>query len=328
MKIPELSLEELTAFGIQPADEGPHAFDPDAELWNESWFWDFFDAAGGQAGHCRIGFLPAQRRAWLWFYLYRDGEWVAVEEPRLPLSEFQLPRLAYRGWGLEVSWDASEPLRRGHFRFRGFGRVLSGPRAGQVQPVAADLEIRALGAPHSTGRGQVAGHSSEVFDACRFEQPIALQGELGIADELLRFEGRGERDHSWGPRPYNMGWTVVVANGEGLRFMCTDVRIPGIDPIKAGYLHRDKTESLSEVDFDFAFDDANPLAPVSGKFQIATEGGERLGFRLEVISGAEIDLTHSLVPPRRSIYRRSLIRAHPDDGGDALVGWCESNRGI
>jgi hypothetical protein len=328
MKIPELSVDELTVFGIQPADEGPHPFDPEEELWNESWFWDFFDASGELAGHCRIGFLPAQKRAWLWFFLYRDGEWVAVEEPRLPLSEFQLPRLAYRGWGLEVSWDASEALRRGHFHFQGFGRVLSGRRAGQVQSVGADLEVRALAAPHSTGRGNVPGHSSEVFDACRFEQPVALRGELSIGGETLPFEGRGERDHSWGPRPFNMEWTFVVANGEGLRFQCTDVRIPGLDPIKVGYLHREKTESLRDVKFDFAFDDSSPSAPVSGKFRIESEGGEKLGFRLEAISGAEIDLTHSLVPPRRTIYRRTLIRVHPEDGGDAMLGWCEFNRSV
>ncbi len=189
MQIPELSLEELTAFGIRPEDEVPHAYDPDQELWNESWFWDFFNHSGELAGHCRIGMLPAQRRAWLWFFLYHDGEWVAVEEPRLPLSEFQLPRLAYKGWGLEVSWDASEPLRRGRFHFQGFGRVLSGPRTGQVQAVGADLEVRALAAPHSTGRGEVAGHSSKVFDSCRFEQPIALSGELSIGDQTFPFEG-------------------------------------------------------------------------------------------------------------------------------------------
>jgi hypothetical protein len=326
MKIPDLSQEDVTAFGIRPEDEGPHAFDPDKEWWNESWFWDFFDASGELAGHCRIGLLPAQRRAWLWFFLYRDGEWVAVEEPRLPLSEFQLPRLAYRGWGLEVSWDASEPLRRGRLRFQGFGRVLSGPRTGQVQAVGADLEVGALAAPHSTGRGEVAGHSSEVFDACRFEQPVALRGELSIGGEAISFEGRGERDHSWGPRPFDMEWTFLVANGEGLRFQCTDVRIPGLDPIKVGYLHREKTESLGDVNFDFAFDDGSPLAPVSGEFQIASEAGERLAFRLEVISGAEMNLTHVLVPPRRTTYRRALVRVHPDDGGDALLGWCEFHR--
>jgi hypothetical protein len=326
MKIPELTLDELTVFGIRPEDEGSHPFDPEAEWWNESWFWDFFDASGRLAGHCRIGFFPAQKRAWLWFFLHCDGEWVAVEEPRLPLGEFQLPRLAYKGWGLEVSWDASEPLRSGRLRFRGFGRVLSGPRAGQVQPVAADLEVRALGAPHSTGRGEVAGHSSDVFDACRFEQPISLRGELSIADETHPFEGRGERDHSWGPRAFDMEWTLVVANGEGLRFLCTDVRIPGVDPIKVGYLHREKTESLRDVNLDFEFHDSSPSAPVSGAFQFETEGGEPFAFRLEVISGTEIDLTHVLVPPRRPIYRRALVRVHPEAGGDALLGWCEFNR--
>ena len=326
MKIPDLSLDELTAFGIRPEDEGLHPYDPDQEWWNESWFWDFFDASGEQAGHCRIGLHPVQRRVWLWCFLYRDGEWVAIEEPRLPLSEFQLPRVAYRGWGLEVSWDPIEPLRSGRLRFRGFGRVLSGRRAGQVQPVGADLEVRALAAPHSTGRGEVAGHSSEVFDSCRFEQPIALRGELSIGGETLPFEGRGERDHSWGPRSYNMEWTVVVVNGEELRFLCANVRIPGIDPIEMGYLHREKTESLSHAKLDLSFDDTSPLAPVSGKLQIKTEGGEQLGFRLEAISGAEIDLTHVLAPPHRTIYRRALIRVHPENGSEALLGWCEFHR--
>jgi hypothetical protein len=326
MKIPELSLEELKAFGIRPEDEGPHPYDPDQEWWNESWFWDFFDASGEAAGHCRIGLHPVQRRVWLWCFLYRDGEWVAIEEPRLPLSEFQLPRLAYRGWGLEASWDPIDALRRGRLRLQGFGRVLSGPRTGQMQPVGMDLEVGALAAPHSTGRGEVAGHSSEVFDACRFEQPVAVSGEISIGGVARPFEGRGERDHSWGPRSYGLEWTFLVANGEGLRFQCTDVRIPGLDPIKVGYLHREKTESLSDVNFDFAYHDDSPLTPLSGSFEIESEGGSRLGFRLEVISGHEIDLSHTQVPPRRTIYRRALIRVHPEGGGDALLGWCEFNR--
>lgn len=326
MKIPELSLEELTAFGIRPEDEAAHPFDPDEESWNESWFWDFYEASGELAGHCRIGLLPVQKRAWLWFFLYRDGEWLVVEEARLPLCDFQLPRLAYRGFGLEVSWDASDSLRRGRFHFQGMGRVLSGPRVGQLQAVAADLEVRALAAPHTTGRGEVAGHSSDVFDACRFEQPVAYRGELSIGGETLPFEGRGERDHSWGPRAYEMEWTVVVANGEGLRFLCTDVRIPGLDPIKVGYLHREKTESLTDVDFAFEFDSDSPLAPVSGNLRFETQAEEPFAYRLEVISGAEIDLSHSLLPPRRTTYRRSLVRVHPEAGGEALLGWCEFHR--
>ena len=57
--------EELTQFGIRPEDDGIHPHDPAAEWWNESWFWDWFDDAGEVAGHCRLGFHPVQRRAWL-----------------------------------------------------------------------------------------------------------------------------------------------------------------------------------------------------------------------------------------------------------------------
>jgi len=46
---------------------------------------------------------------------------------------------------------------------------------------------------------------------------------------------------------------------------------------------------------------------------------------LEVISAAEIDLTHTFVPPQRSVYRRALLRAHREDG-PPLLGWLEFNR--
>jgi hypothetical protein len=62
MKVSELSLEEASSFGILPEDEGVHPYDPDVEWWNESWFWDFFNADGTVAGHCRIGLHPVQQR--------------------------------------------------------------------------------------------------------------------------------------------------------------------------------------------------------------------------------------------------------------------------
>ena len=147
-----------------------------------------------------------------------------------------------------------------------------------------------------------------------------------LAGQSSTFEGRGERDHSWGPRAWNMEWTFVIGNREDMRFMCTDVRIPGIDPIKVGYFHGKGTENLSDVNLDFEYDDNAPLSPVKGTVQITTAASEELTFGLEVISGAEIDLTHVLDPPRRPIYRRALIRLHPEDGSKPLVGWYESHR--
>ena len=81
-----MSSNDLTAFGISPSDEGVHHFGKDYEWWNESVFYDWYDAAGTHAGHCRIGWLPNQERLWFWLFLFNGAEWVAIEEPRLPLS--------------------------------------------------------------------------------------------------------------------------------------------------------------------------------------------------------------------------------------------------
>lgn len=332
----EIPLSELTKFGIEPHDEGLHPFDPDVPWWNESWFWDWFDADGRVAGHCRIGLHPCQKRAWLWLFLYRDGEWIGLEEPRLPLGDWQLPRLAYRGWGLEFAFDPAEPLRAGRLRVSGFGRVLCGPRAGKVLPVGADLSFRALGAAHTTGRNQVAGHGSDTFDACRFEQPVAWEGDLRMGDDALAFRGRGERDHSWGPRPWNMDWMFAIGNGEDVRFQVTEVHIPGAPVIGGGYLSRGReratTGSVSDVKFDLEIHEDRVLEPFSGGFSFRSADGEEMRARIEVISAVEIDITHVFEPPQRSFYRRALLRIHLEPGGSGseatrpLIGWLECNR--
>jgi hypothetical protein len=325
METRELTDAELTHFGIRFEDEGLHPFDPNEEWWNESWFWDWFDDSGELAGHCRIGLHPAQKRAWVWLFLYHRGEWVAVEETRLPLGEIQLPRIAYDKWGLSFAYDATSPLRSGRFRFSGFGRVVSGPRIGAMLPVGAELDIDAIGPPHTTGRGNVAGHMSNVYDACRFEQPITAHGTLRIDEQTLPFRGRGERDHSWGPRNWNIEWTFLVANGATMRMQCAEVTIPNVTKLGVGYMQRDTTVSLSNVTLDFARHDDTVLKPFSGRFAVTAEDGSTFAARVEVISAAEIDIAHTFVPPRPSIYRRALIRVHPDDGSAPLLGWTELN---
>ena len=310
--------------GIRPEDDRHHPFDPSVEWWNESWFWDWFDEAGRVAGHCRIGLHPVQKRAWVWLFLYRDGEWIALEEPRLPLSRVDLEPLSYDGWGLRFRWDTLEPLRRGRLEIEGFGRVVSGPRTGLVLPVGAALEIRATGPVHSLGRANVPGHSSETYDASRFEQPISAYGTLRFGDETLPFVGRGERDHSWGPRLWNLEWTFMAASAADVRMQCAEVRVAG-GRIGVGYLHGEAMSSLSDVTFDLRFHDDRPLAPLEGGFAVTAEDGGRLSGTIEPISAAEIDITHTFVPPERSIYRRALIRASRDGGGAPLLGWIEFN---
>jgi hypothetical protein len=194
-----------------------------------------------------------------------------------------------------------------------------------VLPLAADLEITAVGAAHTTGRNAIAGHDSREFDAARFEQPTTVRGTLAVAGETVEFNGRGERDHSWGPRPWNMEWTFLVASNAALRVQCVEVALPGMSRFGVGYLHRETTQSLTAVEIAFTFDDASVAHPLAGRFAVTAEDGTRFGGRVEPLAAAEIDITHTFVPPDRSVYRRALVRVHPDDGSVPLLGWCEFN---
>ena len=322
-----LPLEELTRFGITPDDEYPHPFSPDYEWWNESVFYDWYDADGANAGHCRIGWHPNQQRLWMWLFLWNGAEWLAIEEPRLPFAALKLPSIAYDdGWGLAFSYTVREALRSGRFEARGFGRVLCGPRTGMILPVEVGLDVETVGAAHSLGQQTLAGHSAEGYSVSRFEQPIAVRGSYAIAGETRAITARGERDHSWGPRWWNIEWNFLVTNTDTFRLQATRVRVGGDSEIATGYLHRDgATHAATAVEFDLTFDDANVTHPVCGRFAVTAEGGAHLAGRIEAITATEIDITHTFVPPRRSVYRRALIRITFDDGVPA-VGWLESNR--
>src|SRR4029453_13149727 len=199
-----ISDAELTKFGVTFADEWPHVFDPAVEGWNESWFWDWFDADGRAAVHCRVGWHPNKRRAWIWFFHYQDGEGIAVEETRLPIDSMTRAApggpgargtcFAYDRFGLACSWEPESALRAGRFRFAGFGRVATRPRAGIILPVGPDLRVEALGAAHSTGRSNQPGHAAQQqYPASRFEQPIAGSGTLRAGAVERAYTGRGER---------------------------------------------------------------------------------------------------------------------------------------
>jgi len=318
---------ELAQFGLRLEDEGPHPFDPAVLWWNESWFWDWFDATGARAGHCRIGVHPNQDRAWLWLYLFQDDEWTTIEEPRLALADWDLSRLAYDRFGLRCTWNVEAPLEAGHLSVAGFGRVVAGKRAGMILPVGVDLAVRALGPPHSHGRSVAPGHGAgAAYPASRFEQPIAVEGTMRVGGEARTFSGRGERDHSWGPRHWNLEWTFLVLNGERVRLQCAEARIPNVGRFTSGYLQRQSMVTVKEVQFSFRYPEADVLRPVSGEFSIVAENGDAFSATVEPLSGAEIDITHTFVPPRRSLYRRALVRAIPRSGEGPLLGWVEFNR--
>ncbi|MBI2705197.1 MAG: hypothetical protein HYX32_07915 [Actinobacteria bacterium] len=322
----ELTDEALTTFGIGFDDDGFHPYDPAERWWNESWFWDWYDADGSVAGHCRIGCIPNQNRVWLWLYLFRDGEWLAVEQPYLDFGLLRRPEIALDQAGISFSYKILSPLRAGRLRVESAARVVSGARAGRVLPVEVDLEVHSIGVPHSTGQGNEPGHMSESYDARRMEQPITLAGTIAIDGDKRGFEGRGERDHSWGPRYWLLEWSFLVLNGEHKRLQCVEVRFPGDGVIEVGYLQSDGASTELDA-VKLAVERREGLVDAAhGTCEVTATDGTTFAFSYEEVSSHEMDLSHVLEPaPPKSVYRRTLIRATPTDGSAPLYGWLEDH---
>ena len=328
---------DVTQFGIQVEDEFHHPFSGDHPDWNESYFFDWYDASGTNAGHCRVGWHPVQQRILFWLYLYNGSEWLVIEEYRLPFSALQLGgeessgtaknAFSYNGWGLAFKYQPQEPLRSGQLSVSGFARVLCGQRQGMIKPVELELTITAIGPPYSRGGGAVDSHSADNFSTDRYEQPTQSQGWMVIDSEKTELTVRGERDHSWGPRPWDMGWQFFVVNNERFSLLATQVQIPEWPPITMGYYHGhgEAMEQLAETELNLDFNSSNSTQAVSGSFNLLCESGRKIVGSIETISGAEIDITHTFSTPHRSEYRRSLIRCTFDDGSQS-IGWLECNR--
>lgn len=309
-----------SAFGIRPEDEGVHPHDPEDEGWQESIFYDWCSSDGSVAGHVRIGHMHGRGRIWAWCFVSHDGEWVAFEDPHIAPE-------AIRGLDVETpafsfQREITAPLVSNGVRARGEGRFVSGPRAGEAASFSVDLRFEALGPCHSIGDQGMAGHTSDELSASRFEQPMRVTGSSEIAGARREVDGYGERDHSWGPRDWNIEWTFLALSGPERQSMAVRVSFDEDTYFDTGYLAAGEMRTVVEADFEL---DVQPER-VAGRVEIVDEAGRTLAGVIEPLSQAPIDASHAFSPPRESDYRRTLLRFTPDDEGAAQFGFLETNR--
>ena len=319
--------------GVRPEDEHFHAYSPSHEWWSESYFWDWLDHRGEQAGHCRFSVHPNQKRAWLSLYIVCGGEWIAIDEPRLPLGPFRTKPLRYSGWGLELRCDVEEPLHTGKLRVAGSGRVMHGPRAGAIVPIRIDLAIAGISAPHFLGDGSVLGASSHDLSGYRtnrYQQLVTVRGTVRAGSETGSFEGYGARDHSWGPRSWNMEWETLSLHGPDQHIRASVTRIPNVGRFATGHIYGESWASIVEADFRLEGSGADPSSLAPSSVTIKTDGGALCTGTVQPISAVEVDITHTDVNASRTLCTRSLVRFVPDGPRRRkqrpLLGWLETNR--
>ena len=302
-----------------------HPHDPDDPTWNESWLVSWLPADGRRAGLFRLGTLPGQGRAWLWLWLWTGEDWVTIEETRLAYDHLDRgDGVGYDRWGLSFSYRPTVALEQGRFRIDGIGLVRSGPREGRLVPVSVDLDLTATTGCFGTGAGHDEGRSTHPAD--RFEQSMAATGTVTVGAVVSSVDCPAHRDRSWGPRtwqyPFMLGdlqsadrqiYFGAGPNAEGGR--------------GKGYVREGSdVVPLAAIGAEMAYDDQGATIGRSRLF-FTDERGRQHAFEIEPIApSVQFDMAHASDPPRHWLYWRTLVRATPLDGGEAVVGWFEANR--
>jgi hypothetical protein len=308
--LPEpVALEPLT-----PAteDEGPHGA-TDEPLWNESWYFDFTDAAQGVGGWVRLGLYPNQQTAWV------NALLCGPEIPTVAINDFEaaLPDdlAAVRSDDFELSLTATDALRTYRVQVRGRGQAYDDPaallrgEAGRPVEVTMDMVWATAGTPY------------QYRITPRYEIPCTVSGTVTVDGRVVSVhEVSAQRDHSWGVRDWwAMDWVWSALHlDDGTHLHGVDIRIPGAPPIGIGYVQQP----------------GQPLRELQAVTARETFGDNHLPLTTAIAYGdltATIDIRgHApvlLTAPdgRISHFPRVWATVTTDDGRTG-VGWVEWNR--
>jgi hypothetical protein len=231
---------------ISATDEERHAAGA-GELWNESYYFNFFDAREKIGGFLRIGLQERLRKSNVWCLLIRGG------------------RKAYQRFLLDLPCPETrlaDGLSAGGLSFR----MLEPLERFQLGFADADTELDLLWeALHPVVElGGEGGGLPENLASAHYEQSGLVTGRFAVKGERFDFQGNGSRDHSWGIRDWARlrGWIGVwPVFGEDFLFSCGRVFLPDGGERKVGFVF-DGEQNLeigdSELEAEFAGDGHTP----------------------------------------------------------------------
>ena len=165
-------------------------------LWNESYWFPFYDPSAEIGVVFRVGMLPNQRSANAFLFIAHHGRVVCtLVDQHAPFPAYDPRRFAASG----ITVDVEEPRERFRLRFaqgaHAFDLVWRGTGPTWMYPI-----------PPDTSAEQYPRH---------LEQAGRVTGTVTIGGTSHRLDAIGHRDHSWGgERDWSKfyGWTVVIAD--------------------------------------------------------------------------------------------------------------------
>lgn len=324
--------DDKTPLRPDPADELPHAPGPERD-WNESWYFDFVDAAQGLAGWVRLGLTP-NRGAGNWYLaaVTRTDPKQPTTTTTLVVSDFAAPApdvdLRLRTGSLEATHEVLGPLQKFRVTLRGAGRVFEeavdslrgGEEDGRPGHVELDLTYETDGVPY------------QYRLATRYEIPCRVSGTVRVDDgggetaALLRVSGvPGQRDHSFGVRDWwAMDWVwSSIHLDDGHHIHATELRLPQGMRMGMGYVQRGGT--ASEIRAIGAEEELDGDGLTTGsRMAVWADGlGEELVMTIRPMGHTPVMLVSD--DGRRSAFDRSWVEVSVADGRRG-VGWLEWNR--
>jgi hypothetical protein len=295
--LPEPLMPDATDEGEHPADAEP--------LWNESWYFDFVDPAQGVGGWIRLGRYPNQDASWI------HGLVCGPDMPTYALVD------VHGSEAIELTLDATEPLRTFTVTMRGHGQAYDEPAAllrdEPGRPVDITMELV----------WTTAGRPYQYRITPRYEIPCTVSGTVAVDGRTFTLRGvPGQRDHSWGVRDWwSMDWVWSALHlDDGSHLHGVDIRIPGAPPIGIGYLQQPDAPlvELQTVTARAAFaDNGLPLQTT-----LTLTPGD-LTATIDIRGHGPVSLTSS--DGRVSHFPRAWAVINTDDGRTG-VGWLEWNR--
>lgn len=259
---------------IEPRDDRRHT--PDAEslpLWNESYWFSFYDPEARIGVVMRMGILPNQNQANLWFFISKDGRIVhtgndlACPVPAGDIDELTLGGLTYR---------CLEPLRRFQLLYAGKG---------------ASMDVTWSGA-HPVCLYPVPPGSTESQFPRHLEQGARVRGTVTVDGKEHAISTFGHRDHSWGgERDWTLmtRWHYISGDFENFSFNAIWISLSGAE-FTAGFVW-DGKEIMSTSDIK-----TNVTTAASGRRQTGAtvsfmdERERRHEISAKVIDVCEVDL--------------------------------------
>ena len=299
---------------LTPEDEFRHAPDPAVELWNESWYLDAVADEGRLGAYLRYSLYPNEGMAWVWACVVgEDRDLIATVEHGLALPD-DPASLGITTPAATVEQEVDEPfgevtvrLAADATRFSRPGDLYAGG-AGTPARVAMELTWSPLAPPYP------------YPGMTRYEVASTVRGHVEVDGEVLRLDGDGERDHSWGHRDW---WAFP--------WMWTWARLDD-----GTYVHATRPD-IDGIDYEpgFALPAGGELVEASGfspRHELDADGMVRhTDARLHDL---DLRITPLHVSPLRldapdgRVTRlvRALCRVEEQGGGRSGYGWTEWNQ--